>query len=157
MVGPSIMSLAERDDMKTKLLHAFNEPVASGEHLMATWQYLGQHGLTSNGVRAEPPSSCSGPDLALWQREALDHIRAWKGRMQIYAAVFGQDSESLLAKVSGSVKIMVCCAKDDVLWPYFRNAKTIREDVVEAVIGGSNWSVDRDTGGIVRVWTPFLQ
>ncbi|OAL53723.1 alpha/beta-hydrolase [Pyrenochaeta sp. DS3sAY3a] len=125
MIGPSVMSAAERGDMKAKLLRPFNEPVASGEHLMATWQYLGRHGLTSHGVRAEPPSSCSKADLALWQREALDHIRAWKGRMQIYAAVFEQDSEILLKKVDENLKVMVCCAKDDVLWPYFGNAKRI--------------------------------
>lgn len=156
MVGPSIMPFAQRMEMKGKLLHAFNEPRASGEHLLSTWQYLGRHGLTSHGVSDSTPTACTTEDLLIWQREAIDHIRAWEGRMQIYEAVFSQDGEELLRQTNDTVNVMVCCAKDDILWPFFGNAKAIRSEVMEAVVEGSNWSVDRDTEGIFSAWTPFI-
>lgn len=36
MVGPSIVSVEEQNMMKEKLLHAFNEPVVLGAHLLVT-------------------------------------------------------------------------------------------------------------------------
>lgn len=34
-----------------------------------------------------------GENLELFQREVIDHIRAWKGRNQIYGAIWDQDKE----------------------------------------------------------------
>jgi hypothetical protein len=53
--------------------------VPDGSHLLKTWDYLRAMGV--------------GEDLELFQREAIDHIRAWKGRNQIYGAIWDQDKE----------------------------------------------------------------
>lgn len=155
MVGPSIMSVEEQNMMKNKLLHAFNEPVVSGAHLLATWQYLGRNGVTASGLSAEPPTSCTDEELALWQREVIDHIRAWKGRLQIYDAVFSQKTEELLRGIK--CPSMACCARDDVLWLFFENSRKVRSDIVECEVLGSNFTIDRDVQGLVNVWTPFIE
>lgn len=149
------MSVQEQNKMKEKLLHAFNAPVPSGSHLLATWQYLGRNGVTASGLRTEPPTSCSDEELALWQREAIDHIRAWKGRLQIYGAVFSQKTEEVLRAVK--CPAMVCCAQDDVLWSFFGDAKKLKSGVVECGVRGSNFSIDRDVEGLVGFWTPFIE
>ncbi|KAM0816011.1 hypothetical protein AB5N19_01812 [Seiridium cardinale] len=80
LVGASIMSAEERARMKEKYFAPFNKPVPDGSHLQKTWDYLRGMGV--------------GDDLELFQREAIDHIRAWKGRNQIYGAIWDQDKES---------------------------------------------------------------
>jgi pimeloyl-ACP methyl ester carboxylesterase len=155
MVGPSIMSIEEQNTMKEKLLHAFNKPVVSGAHLLATWQYLGRNGVTAAGLTTEPPVSCTSEELALWQREAIDHIRAWKGRLQIYSAVFSQQTEDVLRGVN--CPTMACCAQDDVLWQFFENPEKVKSDVVVCEVLGSNFTVDRDVEGLVKIWTPFIE
>lgn len=81
-----------------------NEPVAPGAHLQKTWDYLGSHDV--------------GDDLEFKQYELLDHVRAWKGRRQIYGCVFEPDMWQFFERVS--CETMVMCARDDVLWPYLK-------------------------------------
>lgn len=79
LVGPAVMSAEERAAMKEIYFKPFNEPVEDGSHLTKTWNYLKGMGV--------------GEDLGLWQREVIDHVRAWKGRNLIYGAVWEQDAE----------------------------------------------------------------
>ncbi|CAK7240830.1 MAG: hypothetical protein STHCBS139747_002278 [Sporothrix thermara] len=79
LVGPTVMAPDVRAEMSRKNSDAFNKPVPDGSHLQKTWDYLEQTGV--------------GDDIDMIQREAIDHIRAWQGRLQIYGAVWGQDHE----------------------------------------------------------------
>jgi pimeloyl-ACP methyl ester carboxylesterase len=157
LVGPTVVNEVERIAMRDRFLVPFNTPEPSGGHLTKTWDYLGRMGVTSAGACSSPPTSCTEADLELWQREVLDHLRAWKGRMQIYGAVWAVDSETIFKQVG--CPIMALCAKDDVLYEHLDNVKKVRDDddsVVVGTIGGANFSIDRDVEGLISYWTPFL-
>ena len=82
-------------------------------------------------------------------------MRAWKGRNLIYGAVWGQDAEVLYRKVE--CKILLLCARDDVLFKFFGFVKRLREEGVWAVeIEGGDFELDRDVEGISRDWNEFL-
>jgi pimeloyl-ACP methyl ester carboxylesterase len=140
LIGPTVMSPEERAVMKEIYFKPFNEPTKDGSHLLKTWIYLETMGV--------------GRDLNLWQREAVDHIRAWRGRSLIYGAVWAQDSELLYKEVA--CPILLLCAKDDVLWKYFAHVKALRQDVESGEIGGENFEPDRDPAGIQARWSRFL-
>ncbi|KAH9885729.1 Alpha/Beta hydrolase protein [Xylariomycetidae sp. FL2044] len=140
LVGASIMSAEERAKMKEKFFAPFNKPVPDGTHLMKTWDYLRGMGV--------------GDNLDLHHREAIDHIRAWKGRNQIYGAIWDQDKETYYKMVR--CPILAMCAEDDVLWSHFENVKKIRDDVPTAVIKGANFSPDRDAEGIISEWSKLM-
>lgn len=134
------MSAEERAAMKEIYFKPFNEPVPDGSHLAKTWEYLGNMGV--------------GGDLGLWQREVIDHVRAWRGRNLIYGAVWAQDAEKLYMEVKCGILLM--CARDDVLWKFFGHVKGMRTEVRAVEIQGGNFELDRDFGGIERAWTGFL-
>jgi pimeloyl-ACP methyl ester carboxylesterase len=140
LIGPTVMSQEERAAMKEIYFKPFNEPTKDGSHLLKTWSYLEHMGVSE--------------DLYLWQREAVDHIRAWKGRTLIYGAVWAQDSESLYKNVT--CPILLLCAKDDVLWKYFGHVKALRPEVEFGEIEGGNFEPDRDAAGIQVLWSRFL-
>ncbi|KAH8686107.1 Alpha/Beta hydrolase protein [Tricladium varicosporioides] len=142
LIGPTVMNAEERAAMKEIYFKPFNEPVPDGSHLQKTWDYLGNMGI--------------GGDLELWQREAIDHVRAWKGRNLIYGAVWAQDAETLYKRVQ--CKILLMCARDDVLWKFFGFVKGLREEGVSNVeIKGGNFEPDRDWEGVSESWTEFLE
>jgi pimeloyl-ACP methyl ester carboxylesterase len=138
-IGATTIDDAERQRMREIYLIPFNAPVADGSHLQKTWDYLGKMGV--------------GDDLELQQREAIHHIRAWRGRMLIYSAVWNQDAEALFMQVR--CPILVLCAKDDVLWEHMDNVKKLRADARTGVISGANFSPELDMMGIVREWDAF--
>lgn len=138
-IGATTIGYEERQRMREIYLVAFNQPTPDGTHLQKTWDYLGKMGI--------------GDDLELRQREALDHIRAWKGRMLIYSAVWNQDAERLFLEVK--CPILVLCAKDDVLWEHMENVKKLRANARTGVVGGANFSPELDVLGIVREWDAF--
>jgi pimeloyl-ACP methyl ester carboxylesterase len=138
-IGATTIDYAERQRMREIYLVPFNAPVADGSHLQKTWDYLGKMGV--------------GDDLELQQREAINHIRAWRGRMLIYGAVWNQDAEVLFMQVK--CPILVLCAKDDVLWEHMDNVKKLRADALTGVISGANFSPELDAMGIVREWDAF--
>jgi len=138
-IGATTIGYDERQRMREIFLIPFNEPVPDGTHLQKTWDYLGKMGI--------------GEDLGLRQREVIDHVRAWKGRMLIYGAVWNQDAETLFLQVQ--CPILVLCARDDVLWEHMENVEKLRSDVQTGVIGGANFSTELDVMGIVREWDAF--
>jgi pimeloyl-ACP methyl ester carboxylesterase len=138
-IGPTTIGPEERERMRKTFLVPFNEPVEDGSHLQKTWDYLERMGV--------------GDSLQLRQRQAIDHIRAWRGRMLIYGAVWTQDSETLFAKVQ--CPVLVLCARDDVLWEHMSNSKAVKPDAKTGEVLGANFSPDLDADGIVREWDAF--
>jgi hypothetical protein len=137
------MSEAERKSMARIFLDPFNKPTASGDHLLKTWEYL-----LWEGIPVERQS--------LLQREALDHIRAWKGRSQIYACVWDYDAEDGLLKMDKDCQILALCAPDDVLWPYFKNVEPIGRRIIQKQIAGGNFSPDVDPQGIQKAFLDMV-
>ncbi|KAF2400574.1 alpha/beta-hydrolase [Trichodelitschia bisporula] len=141
LVGPAVMSEEERAAMKEVYFAPFNEPRPDGGHLLKTWEYLAHMGV--------------GEDIGMWQREALDHLRAWRGRTLIYGAVWAQECEALYMKIECPILLM--CARDDVLWKYFGHVKSLRPEIPAVEVGGANFELDRDAGGIEKAWTSFME
>ena len=151
LVGATVMDAAERAKMKEKFFAPFNAPEPSGAHLLKTWNYL-----SNMGIGLSPEASSIDPEdsrIVLWQRELLDHVRAWKGRTQIYGAVWNQDKPKLFSMVK--CPILVACAPDDVLFPYFKNVKQLRPDAEVYEAKGANFALDRDDG-LGKRWEIFL-
>ncbi|KAF2703723.1 alpha/beta-hydrolase [Pleomassaria siparia CBS 279.74] len=143
-VGPAVLSEGQRVDMARTFLDPFNRPVASGEHLLKTWEYLQWEGLSP------------GSDLELLHRETLDHVRAWKGRSQIYRCVWDFDCEEALGLVVDKKRVLGLCARDDVLWPYFEQFKAVGGGLRGEVIKGGNFGPDLDWEGILKWFVPFI-
>lgn len=140
LIGPTVITEGERLTMKEIYFKPFNDPQSNGSHLQKTWDYLKNMGL--------------GEDLKLWQREAVDHIRAWKGRTLIYGAVWPQESQDMYIKISCPILLM--CARDDVLWKYFHHVKALRPEVESVEIKAGNFEPDRDAEGILGPLSIFL-
>ncbi|KIW00490.1 uncharacterized protein PV09_08011 [Verruconis gallopava] len=139
LVGATIIGKEERERMKEIYLKPFNKPAEDGSHLLKTWNYLKNMGV--------------GDDISLHQREAVDHIRAWRGRMLVYGAVWSQESEEFFRAVR--CPVLVLCARDDVLWEHVDNVQKVKPEAKVAEIAGGNFSLDRDVVGIVREWDAF--
>lgn len=142
-IGPAVMTAQQREDMKSRYLHTFNKPEPSGSYLQKTFDYL----------RDKPHNIPSATDLDLLHREVQDHIRAWKGRNQIYTCVWAQDSEMLLKKIS--TPMLALCARDDVLWAFIGGFRTLRPDIKVEEIKGGNFCPDRGAGSIaekIGIW-----
>ncbi|KAK9772643.1 hypothetical protein SCAR479_10694 [Seiridium cardinale] len=141
LIGTSVMTAAERAEMKARFFDPFNKPVPDGSHLQKTWDYVAK--LGGDG------------DLEVHQQAAIDHIRAWKGRNQIYGAIWDQDKEKYIKEVKCPVIAM--CAKDDVLWPYFRHIRRVREDIPMVEIKGAAYSPELDVEGVVAACMPGIE
>ena len=142
-VRPAILSREQRLEMAKTFLDPFNKPTAAGDHLIKTWDYLRWEGLSAE------------KDLMLLQREVLDHIRAWKGRSQIYRCVWAYDCAEALQLLHPECKVLGLCAKDDVLWPFFEQFKRVKGVLGEEIEGG-NFGPDRDSAGIIRCFVSFV-
>jgi hypothetical protein len=118
------MSASEHAAIKEIYFLPFNEPVTDGSHLLKTWEYL-------KGMGA-------GENLGLWQRELLDHVRAWKGRNLIYGAVWGEDAEKIYANIK--CRILLMCARDNILRMYFGFVIGLRPEAKKVEIEGKNWA-----------------
>ncbi|OAK97402.1 alpha/beta-hydrolase [Phaeosphaeriaceae sp. SRC1lsM3a] len=143
-VGPAVLSAEQRVEMSKTFLEPFNRPDASGHHLIKTWKYLQWEGLSP------------GSNLALLHREMIDHIRAWKGRTQIYSCVWQYDCAQALLLVPQHVRVLGLCARDDVLWPYFEQFRTVGAGLRGEEIHGGNFGPDLDSDGILRYFVPLI-
>jgi pimeloyl-ACP methyl ester carboxylesterase len=158
LVGAPLCNAHTRLLMGNKFMVPFNTPMPDGSHVSKTWDYLGRMGVTSAGAVPEPPKECSESDLSRWQEEFIDHVRAWAGRMQIYGAVWSCDTEKIFREMR--CKVMVLCAKDDVLFEFLGNATGLRPDDESLVVGevsGANFETLRDAEGIAKIWNPFIE
>lgn len=139
MVGPLPLTAEERHQFS---LHFGSPiaPVADGSHLLQTWRYLADLGADA--------------DLELHHRELLDTVRAWRGRAQAYRAVWAQDWTALYLAVR--CPILLLCAEDDVLYPYFARAGELRPDAASCVLRGANFEPDLDVHGTRAALEEFL-
>jgi len=140
MIGPVPLSGDEREQFRVHFSTPM-APAADGAHLRATWDYLAALGADR--------------DLGLHHRELLDTVRAWRGRYQAYSAVWDQDWSGFFRQVSCPILIM--CAPDDVLAPYFERAQQMRADAIAVALQGANFEPDLDAGGIAAALRGFLQ
>ena len=53
--------------------------------------------------------------------------------------------------------MLIMCAPDDVLYPFFNVAKELRPDATYAEISGKNYEPDLDSGSIVDNFKTFIQ
>lgn len=139
MIGPVPLTEAERDEFKTHYSAAFS-PTPDGGYLRTTWDYLDALG--------------AGADLNLHHRELVDTARAYMGRFMAYTNVWRQDFIGLLRAIEGPLLLM--CAPDDVLWPFFARAQELRPDADAAVLRGANFEPDLDPNGVVQSYRAFL-
>lgn len=139
MVGPVPLTQAERDEFRKH----FSTPMApdpQGAYLKTTWDYLA-------GLGAHH-------DLALHHREVIDTLRAYMGRFKAYSAVWDQDWPAFYRQVRCPMLIM--CAEDDVLYPFFGRAQEQRPDARAVLLKGANFEPDLDPDGTVNAIRDFL-
>jgi pimeloyl-ACP methyl ester carboxylesterase len=140
MIGPVPLTEAERNEYKKHYSTPFS-PTEQGEYLKTTWDYL--RGLGAHG------------DLALHHRELLDTTRAYMGRFMAYTNVWRQDFTTPFMAIR--VPMLLMCAADDVLWPFFERSKQLRPDADSAVLKGANFEPDLDPEGVASTYRSFLK
>ena len=140
MIGPVPLTEFERNEFKKHYLTPIS-PSVDGSHLKVSWDYL--QGLGAHG------------DLALHHRELLDTTRAFMGRYMAYTNVWRQDWTSLFARIRTPLLLM--CAHDDVLYPFFERAQKLRPDATAAILAGANFEPDLDPDGVVRAYLEFMK
>lgn len=139
MVGPLPLTPQERDEF-SQHFGAPIRPTADGRYLQATWDYL--QALGADG------------DLELHHRELIDTTRAYMGRAMAYAAVWKQDWAALFKQVT--CPMLLLCAPDDVLYPFFARAQEVRPDAKAVTLKGANFEPDLDCEGTVAAIEGFL-
>lgn len=92
--------------------------------------------------------------MVTFQRDGLDHIRAWRGRNQAYAAVWNYDCIAGFQNVN--CPVMAVCAKDDVLWPYFPRVQEAKPTTKVEEVTGANHTPDRDPEGAGKWLREFI-
>ncbi|MFH0814377.1 MAG: alpha/beta hydrolase [Pseudomonadota bacterium] len=144
IIGPIYGSQAERVELRKISTEKVNQlvPQADGSHLLRGWKMLETYGAHTVSVEHH-------------QREAMDHLKAWKACGQAYNAVLDQDFCALFDKVKGPLMIM--CSPDDVLWPYWEPAKKARPDAEAVVVKGHDYQCDEDPDGVAEALHCFLQ
>ena len=140
MVGPVPLSAEEREEFRQHFSTPMS-PDADGAYLKQTWDYLETLGAHH--------------ELDLQHRELLDTARAYMGRYQAYSAVWDQDFNALFAQIRCPILLM--CAEDDVLWPYFARAQAQRPDATAVTIKGANFEPDLDPDGVANAVRNFLR
>jgi hypothetical protein len=58
--------------------------------------------------------------IKLHHREAMDHLKAWKGCAQTFNAILNQDFSGLFDRVEGPLLIMCSPDKGSKLFPGYR-------------------------------------
>ena len=53
--------------------------------------------------------------------------------------------------------MLIMCAPDDVLYPFFNVAKELRPDATYKEISGKNYETDLDSATIVDTFKTFMQ
>ncbi|MEL7027876.1 MAG: hypothetical protein AAGL49_01420, partial [Pseudomonadota bacterium] len=130
----------ERDEFR-KIYSTPMSPTEDGGYLMQTWDYL-------KGLGAHT-------SLELHHRELVDTVRAYWGRYQVYSAVWDQDFTAFYKQVKQPMLIM--CAEEDVLMPFFGRAQEMRPDARAVTINGKNFEPDQDPQGVTAAFTDFLE
>jgi pimeloyl-ACP methyl ester carboxylesterase len=139
LIGPLCLTPEDREN-SAKLYGTPFVPDAEGAYLAKTWKYL-----VVGGAAVDP---------MLIHREMIGMLRAWAARPQAYGAVWRQDFNAAFHAITAPVLIM--CAEDDVLWPFFLRAQELRPDVRAVVIRGSNFEPDIAPETVIEAITAFV-
>ncbi len=139
MIGPVPLTRAEREEFRQHYSTPFS-PDVDGAYLKTTWDYLATLGAHH--------------DLGLHHRELLDTARAYMGRFMAYSNVWDQDWTALYQQLRCPLLLM--CAEDDVLYPFFGRAREIRPDAKVASVKGANFEPDLDPEGVAGAVDRFL-
>lgn len=101
LIGPALLSHEEQRAIAPQELIMYNKPVTDGSHLKKSWDYVNSQG---------------GWDVVQLHSQALDTIRAYEGRIQVYTCVFSQPMIDLLGKVR--CPVLGLSSESDVLYAY---------------------------------------
>jgi pimeloyl-ACP methyl ester carboxylesterase len=135
LIGPLALTAEDRV-VSASLYGAPFLPNESGSYLLDTWEYLRVGGAVA--------------DVALIHREMIGMLRAYAARPLAYNAVWTQDFDAAFAKIT--CPLQIACAEDDVLWPFFLRAQTLRPDATAVVLeAGSNFEPDLDPEPLAAV------
>jgi pimeloyl-ACP methyl ester carboxylesterase len=139
MIGAGPLTPDERQAFRER----FRAPVAptkDGAYLGDTWRYL-------TGMGADR-------DLDLQHRELLDHVSAYRGRFQIYTALWDQDFDRFFTQVRCPILLM--SAPDDLLHEQTLRAIAMRPDARHVLLKGANFEADLDPDGIAAAVRDFI-
>ena len=131
LIGPVPLTAEERQAFSKHFGIPFT-PTVTGSYLMDNWHYLDRLGAHH--------------DVSLFHREMWDMLRAWEGRVKSYGAVWEQDFTQHYKAIKAPLLIM--CAEDDVLYPFFGRAQELRPDAKAVVPTGANFEPDLDPDGV---------
>jgi haloalkane dehalogenase len=139
LIGPVLVNDAEKAEYRKTFIRPFTaEP--SGAFLQTAWDYLAMLGANHS--------------LELHLREMVDHLTAHRTMPMAFSGVWNQDVDSLFRAVDVPLHIM--CSKDDVLWPLFERAISVRPDAHQSIVEGADFQPDRDPEGVARELLSFL-
>ena len=140
LIGPFIATFEEKEEMR-KVISSDWGPVEDGSHLMTVWRLVGND-LGAKG------------NIELHHREMLDALRAHASAHQTHEALWEYD----FMKFFKSIKcpMLVMCAPDDVMYPFFHRANKLRPDSVSIEIKGKNLEPDLDPDAITEHFKSFI-
>jgi len=140
MIGPFIATADEKEEMR-KTISSDWGPVEDGSHLMKAWNLVGN----SLGAKG---------NIELHHREVVDALRAHESGHQAHEAVWEHDFMKFFKSVE--CPMLVMCAPDDVLYPFFHRANELRPDSVSIEIKGKNLEPDLDPDAITEHFKSFI-
>ncbi len=141
MIGPFIATADEKEEMR-KTISSDWGPVEDGSHLMKVWNLVGN----SLGAKG---------NIELHHREVVDALRAHESAHQTHEAVWDHDFIKFFKSVE--CPMLVMCAPDDVLYPFFHRANELRPDSVSIEIKGKNLEPDLDPDAITEHFKSFIE
>ena len=140
LIGPFIATFEEKEEMR-KVINSDWGPVEDGSHLMTVWRLVGND-LGAKG------------NIELHHREVVDALRAHESAHQTHEAVWDHDFMKFFKNVE--CPMLVMCAPDDVLYPFFHRANELRPDSVSIEIKGKNLEPDLDPDAITEHFKSFI-
>lgn len=140
IIAPVLVNDAEKAEYKKVFVRPFTVE-SSGEFLKTAWDYLRMIG--------------AGSDALLHTRELVDHLIAHRTMPMAFSAVWEQDVDHFYRAVD--VPMLIMCSRDDVLWPLFERAKSVRPDARAVEVGGGDYQPDRDPEGVAKALGDFLK
>ena len=139
LFGPAPLRPPERKEASKSYGSVF-EPTATGGYLLDNWDYLRKLGATA--------------DPLLANREMALQLRAWRGRVQAYAAMWDQDFAGLYGQLR--CPIMIAAAPDDVLHPFLDRAKSMQPGAELLPVSGGAFEPDLDAETVAAGLATFL-
>lgn len=134
LIGPAPLTDDERREMAATFHKPFM-PTTSGGYLLDTWEYIGWAGASA--------------DLMLMNREMSAMLRSYQTRAWTYESVWKHDFRDLYVKVA--TRLLIMCAPDDILFPYFERSRSLRTDAAAVLLsGGANYETDLVPGEIAQ-------